>query len=72
MCRLVVEVVNVCDLFVVENVEFFCKFYIEEENDVCVGQFSEVLEEECIDQDESCFFKDDLDLEDVGMNRVGD
>lgn len=72
MCRSVAEVVNMCDLSVAENVEFPCKLHTEEENDVCVRQSGEVVEEECTDQDESCFSKDDLDLEDVGMNRAGD
>lgn len=72
MCRSATEVVNVCDLSVAENLEFPCKLHTEEENDVCVGQSSEVVEEECTDQDESCFSKDDLDLEDVGMNLAED
>uniref|UniRef100_A0A8W8JKI5 Uncharacterized protein n=1 Tax=Magallana gigas TaxID=29159 RepID=A0A8W8JKI5_MAGGI len=46
--------------------------HTEEENDVCVGQSGEVVEEVCTDQDESCFSKDDLDLQDVGMNRTED
>lgn len=60
MCRSASEVVNVCDLSVAENVEFPCKLHTEKENDVCVGQSGEVLEEECTDQDESCLSKDDL------------
>lgn len=72
MCRSAAEVVNVCDLSVAENVEFPCKLPTEEENDVCVEQSGEVVEELCTDQDESCFSKDDLELEDVGINRAED
>ena len=72
MCRSAAEGVNVCDLSVAENVEFPCKLHTEEENDVCMGQSCEVVEEECTDNDEFCFSKDDLDLEDMGINRAED
>uniref|UniRef100_A0A8W8JLC2 Uncharacterized protein n=1 Tax=Magallana gigas TaxID=29159 RepID=A0A8W8JLC2_MAGGI len=72
MCRSAAEVVNVCDLSVAENVEFPCKLHTEEENDVCVEQSGEEVEEKCTYQNESCFSKDDMDLDDVGMNRPED